>query len=125
AGRWAVVAAVGLLLSIPARLFIVAFPLFGSYLVIWLALNRRLPAVRAARFGDLSYGLYIYGWPIEQCVVYFSGATAPWWQVLVISVAAAAPTAFISWHAIERRCRWRARPRARPVLAEATAPASG
>jgi peptidoglycan/LPS O-acetylase OafA/YrhL len=84
-----------------------------------------LPNLRAARFGDLSYGLYIYGWPIEQCVVYFSGGTAPWWKVFAISVAAAVPTAFVSWHGIERRCRWRSRPIARPALAEVAAPASG
>ena len=84
AGRWALVAALGLALSIPARLFLVGFPLFGSYLAIYLALNRKLPPVPAARFGDLSYGLYIYGWPIEQCVVYFSGGTAPWLSLIHI-----------------------------------------
>ena len=111
AGHWALLALLGLALSIPARLFLVAFPLFGSYLVIYLALNWKLPPVPAARFGDLSYGLYIYGWPIEQCVVYFSGGAAPWWEVFGISLALAVPVAFLSWHAIERRCRWRARPR--------------
>ena len=53
-------------LSIPAKLFLLGFPLFGSYLTIYLALNRKLPPVQAARFGDLSYGLYIYGWPAEN-----------------------------------------------------------
>jgi peptidoglycan/LPS O-acetylase OafA/YrhL len=106
-GRWALVAALGLLLSIPAHLFLVGFALFGSYLVLYLALNRRLRPVPAARFGDLSYGLYIYGWPIEQCVVYFSGGAAPWWAVFGIALALAVPAAFLSWHAIERRCRWR------------------
>ena len=109
AGHWALLAALGLALSIPARLFVVAFPLFGSYLAIYLALNRRLPLVPAARFGDLSYGLYIYGWPIEQCVVYFSGGVAPWWEVFLISLALSVPAALLSWHAVERRCRWRAR----------------
>jgi peptidoglycan/LPS O-acetylase OafA/YrhL len=108
-GRWALVALAVLALSIPARLFLVGFPLFGSYLVIYLALNRRLPPAPAARCGDLSYGLYIYGWPIEQCVVYFTGGAAPWWQVFLIALAAAAPTAFLSWHLVERRCRWRGR----------------
>jgi peptidoglycan/LPS O-acetylase OafA/YrhL len=118
AGHWALLAAFGLALSIPARLFLVAFPLFGSYLAIYLALTRRLPPVPAARFGDLSYGLYIYGWPIEQCVVYFSGGAAPWWEVFGVSLALALPAAFLSWHAIERRCRWRARRHeARPLAA--------
>jgi peptidoglycan/LPS O-acetylase OafA/YrhL len=124
-GRWALLALLGLALSIPAHLFLVAFPICGGYLVIWLALSRKLPNFRAARFGDLSYGLYIYGWPIEQCVVYFSGGTAPWWRVLLISVAAAVPTAFLSWHLVEKRCRWRSHPQAAPALAAAGAPVSG
>ena len=93
--------------------------MFGSYLVIYLALNRKLPRVPAAHFGDLSYGLYIYGWPIEQCILYFSGGKAPWWQVFLISTAIAVPVAFLSWHAIEKRCRWRRRAPAGPALAAA------
>jgi peptidoglycan/LPS O-acetylase OafA/YrhL len=123
AGHWALVALLGLALSVPARLFLVAFPLFGSYLVIYLALDRKLPPVPAARFGDLSYGLYIYGWPIEQCVVYFSGGSAPWWEVFGISLALTVPAAFISWHAIERRCRWRAQPGAPVAMTAAGAAA--
>jgi peptidoglycan/LPS O-acetylase OafA/YrhL len=125
AGRWAIVAALGLALSIPAHLFLVGFPLFGSYLAIYLALNRTLPPVPAARFGDLSYGLYIYGWPIEQCVVYFTGGTAPWWEVFLVSLPLAAVAAFLSWHGVERRCRWRARERAPVTATAATAAASG
>ena len=75
--------------------------------------------------GDLSYGLYIYGWPIEQGIVYFSGGAAPWWAVFGVALAVAVPTAFLSWHGIERRCRWRARP-GKPVTATpAGAAASG
>ena len=122
-GHWAFLALLGLALSIPARLFLVGFALFGSYLVIYLALNRKLPPVPAARFGDLSYGLYIYGWPIEQCVVYFSGGSAPWWEVFGISLALTVPAAFISWHAIERRCRWRAQPGAPVAMTAAGAAA--
>jgi peptidoglycan/LPS O-acetylase OafA/YrhL len=123
AWHWAVLAMIGLALSIPARLFLVAFPLFGSYLVIYLALNRRLPVVRAARFGDLSYGLYIYGWPVEQCVVYATGATAPWWVVFGVATPVSAALAFLSWHLIEKRCRLRSRPAARQALAPIAAPA--
>jgi peptidoglycan/LPS O-acetylase OafA/YrhL len=124
AGRWALLALAGLALSIPAGLFLPAFALFGGYLVIYLALHRRLPVVRAARFGDLSYGLYIYGWPVEQCVVYATGATAPWWVVFGIAAPVTAALAFLSWHLIEKRCRWQNRDAARPALAPAGA-ASG
>ena len=121
APRWAVLALLGLALSIPARLFLIGFALFGGYLVIYLALSRRLPVVRAARFGDLSYGLYIYGWPVEQCVVYVSGATASWWVVFLISAPLTAAIAFLSWHLIEKRCRWRSRASASPALAPVAA----
>jgi peptidoglycan/LPS O-acetylase OafA/YrhL len=125
AGRWALVAALGLALSIPVHLFLVGYALFGSYLVLYLALNRGLRPVPAARFGDLSYGLYIYGWPIEQGVVYFSKGAAPWWAVFGVSLAVAVPAAFLSWHGIERRCRWRGRPGQRVTVTAAGAAASG
>jgi len=120
-GRWALLALVGLALSIPAHAFLLAFPLCGGYLVIYLALNRRIPVVPAARWGDLSYGLYIYGWPIEQCVVWASQGEAPWWAVFAISVVITVPTAFASWHLVEKRCRMPPRPR--PALAMAGASA--
>ena len=124
-GWAALIAAAGLVLSVPAHLFLVAFPLFGGYLVIWLALNSRLRPLPAARYGDLSYGLYIYGWPIEQCVVYFSSGRAPWWAVFGIALAIAVPTAFLSWHLVERRCRWRARRRREPDVLATTGAVAG
>jgi peptidoglycan/LPS O-acetylase OafA/YrhL len=117
--RWRWVALAGLVASVPLRVFVPAFPLFGSYLLISLAVDRRIPSVKAARFGDLSYGLYIYGWPIEQCVVYASGDTAKWWQVFLIATAISALAAFLSWHLVEKRCRWRSAPAPAAALAPA------
>src|SRR5205085_5295324 len=117
-GRWALLALLGLALSIPAHLFNFAFPVCGGYLTLWAAFSRRVPLIRAARFGDLSYGLYIYGWPVEQCVVWYGGAPAPWWVVFLIAAPVTAAIAFLSWHLIERPCRWRSRrPKAEPALA--------
>jgi peptidoglycan/LPS O-acetylase OafA/YrhL len=101
-GRIALVALAGLALSIPLRQFILLFPLTGCYLALWLALDKRLPVVRAARFGDLSYGLYIYGWPAEQAVVWAMGGHAAWWQVFLGAWALAAVMAFLSWHLVEQ-----------------------
>jgi peptidoglycan/LPS O-acetylase OafA/YrhL len=101
-GRIALLAFAGLVLSIPLRQFILLFPLFGCYLTLWLALNPRLPIVPAARFGDLSYGLYIYGWPVEETIMWLSGGRAAWWQIFLIALPAASAIAFLSWHLVER-----------------------
>lgn len=114
-GRVALLALAGLALSVPLHQLIVLFPVFGCYLALWLALNRRLPMIPAARFGDLSYGLYIYGWPVEQTVVWLLGRHAEWWQVFLIALPATAAIAFLSWHLVERPAL-RLKPGARRVL---------
>jgi peptidoglycan/LPS O-acetylase OafA/YrhL len=101
-GRIALLAFAGLILSVPLRQFIPLFPVFGCYLALVLALSRRLPIIPAARFGDISYGLYIYGWPAEQAVIWLFGGRAAWWQVFLIGLPIAAALAFLSWHLVER-----------------------
>ncbi len=100
-GRVALFALTGLVISVPLRQFILLFPLFGCYLALWLALTPRLPVIPAARFGDLSYGLYIYGWPVEEAASWLSGGRAAWWQVFAIALPATAALAFLSWHLVE------------------------
>ena len=115
-GRVALLALAGLALSIPLRQFILLFPVFGCYLALWLALNPRLPVIPAARFGDLSYGLYIYGWPVEEAVMWLSGGRAAWWQVFLVALPAASALAFLSWHLVERPML-RLKPRSRRASA--------
>jgi peptidoglycan/LPS O-acetylase OafA/YrhL len=58
----------------------------------------RLP-VRALR-ADLSYGTYIYGWPVAQTVAHLApGLPAP--VLVVASLAAVLPLAWASWHLVE------------------------
>ena len=97
----AFICALGLILSVPMEHFILIFPICGSYLVIYIAYCRWLPIIRAARFGDLSYGMYIYGWPIEGAVAHFNG-NAPWWDILILSFVICLPVAVLSWHVIEK-----------------------
>ncbi|MBV8738873.1 MAG: acyltransferase [Alphaproteobacteria bacterium] len=101
-GRIAALALIGLVLSVPLREFIPLFPLFGCYLALWLALNPHLPVIPAAWIGDLSYGLYIYGWPVEEGVIWALGGRAMWWQVFALALPATTALAFTSWHLVER-----------------------
>lgn len=74
-----------------------------------------LPILRSAgRFGDLSFGVYLYAFPVQQLVLAFlPGVGYP----VLLCVALSLPLAFLSWHLIERpalRWRWPLRGSARP-----------
>jgi peptidoglycan/LPS O-acetylase OafA/YrhL len=115
--RYALVALAALALFVWLGRFIMLFPLAGAYIVIWFA-RRHDPWLDYSRYaGDLSYGIYIYGWPAEQLVMWLSGGHARWWQVFLGSLLVALPAAWLSWHTIEK---WALRRRRRqPRLAAA------
>jgi peptidoglycan/LPS O-acetylase OafA/YrhL len=122
--RGALAAVLTLVIFVRIGHFIMLFPLAGAYLAIWFA-RRYDPWLDYARYsGDLSYGVYIYGWPAEQLVMYLSGGRALWWQVFFGSLALALPMAWLSWHGIEKwALRWgrtigRRTPAAVPVAAD-------
>ena len=52
--------------------------------------------------GDVSYGAYIYGYPIQQVLVQYIGGLSPI-GLLALSAPASWLAGLISWHAIERR----------------------
>jgi peptidoglycan/LPS O-acetylase OafA/YrhL len=82
----------------------------GAYLVLYLALGPlRLPRWDGT---DISYGVYIWAFPVQQTVALASGAHAAWWSNLLISFPVITGLAWLSWHLIEapalslRHARW-------------------
>lgn len=64
--------------------------------------TRSWPILRSAgRFGDLSYGVYVYGWPVQQIVIHYLGADAGYFELLVPSAAITVALAWLSWHFVE------------------------
>lgn len=54
------------------------------------------------RWGDLSYGTYIYAWPIQQLYISWLGAETPYMLLLLPSAATTLLMAYLSWHLIEK-----------------------
>jgi peptidoglycan/LPS O-acetylase OafA/YrhL len=100
--RLAILCVIGLAISAGMHALIGLFPVFGALLTLHLALDPRLPRLNAARFGDLSYGLYIYGWPVQQTVLWLFGGVMAWWQLFALALPISAALAFVSWHVVER-----------------------
>jgi peptidoglycan/LPS O-acetylase OafA/YrhL len=65
---------------------------------------RSWPVVKnAGDYGDLSYGIYLYAWPVQQVVVLALGKTAPYWLLGICSLTLATALAYASWHLVEKR----------------------
>jgi peptidoglycan/LPS O-acetylase OafA/YrhL len=71
-------------------------------LSIWIGTSS-WPGIRSAgRYGDYSYGIYIYAFPIQQFCVLWLGAHKPYWLLLSISLAITGLFAVLSWHLVEK-----------------------
>jgi peptidoglycan/LPS O-acetylase OafA/YrhL len=79
-----------------------AFCLFGGYAIFWLALVAPpSPLSRFTTEHDISYGLYLYTWPIQNTLVYFFADISPW-SMFAISLTLAALCGYASWTFVER-----------------------
>ena len=97
------------------------------YGTLWAALVPRLPAW-TGKLGDYSYGIYLWGVPVQQLMLSAFGAMSPG-ELTVLAWPVAALVAMFSWHAIEepvlRRFAGRAASTARSgAQASIKAPAS-
>jgi peptidoglycan/LPS O-acetylase OafA/YrhL len=85
---------------------------YGSpYLALWFAVPVTVVAVgsastpylrQAGRFGDFSYGLYIYAFPVQQTLICLLKEQLPWASQLALTIAVTGLLAFLSWHIVEK-----------------------
>ena len=73
-----------------------------AYLTVYLGLlNPRKTILNYA--GDYSYGLYLYGYPVQQTFVYLFPDLRIWWVNSIVCVAVGLCFAAFSWHLVESR----------------------
>jgi peptidoglycan/LPS O-acetylase OafA/YrhL len=78
------------------------FPIAGAFLVLALAFH---PAIRLggwSRFGDFSYGTYLYAFPVAQLIMHYFGHPISPWILFSLAAPATLMCAFVSWHAVEK-----------------------
>ena len=75
-----------------------AIPL--AYLVLWL--GAVLPLTRIGRKNDISYGVYIYAFPVQQLLVLAGANALGLTAYIVLAIVATVPLAVASWFLIER-----------------------
>lgn len=56
-----------------------------------------------SKIGDISYGIYIYAWPVQQIGVALLGRQTPYLELLSITVPVTLALAAASWHLVEKK----------------------
>jgi len=92
-----------------ASLWFGGFPVIGgtlgAYAVITLgAAPRRFGPDPADSVGDLSYGAYVWAFPMQQFAAFLLGPAVSWWAITVISLGPTLALAWVSWHLFENPC---------------------
>ncbi len=93
-----------------------------TYLLMYAAFA---PSGTLARFGqkrDLSYGLYLYAWPIQQLLVLLGGKSLGPSLLFLVSLPLTALCAGASWRFIEKPCLRLKRSPAQPQEMDSVAP---
>lgn len=74
---------------------------FFAYFVLILALHPKLQLPSIDRFGDISYGLYIYAFPVQQTIAYLIPDVRPI-PMFMLATVITIPLAILSWRFIEK-----------------------
>jgi peptidoglycan/LPS O-acetylase OafA/YrhL len=96
-------AVAALVLVIGGLAFFDEYRMVGAAALAYLTLYLGAGLPHAVRFrADLSYGIYIYHWPVQQLLMVTSAAALPTVAFLAVSLAAALVPAAASWFLIEK-----------------------
>ncbi|MFG1883350.1 acyltransferase family protein [Micromonospora sp. NPDC049102] len=98
----AVLAAVTLVCSLwLGGFFAVGLPAF-AYLVLFAAVALPTRWSRISRRNDYTYGIYIYGFPVQQMIALLGGTRFGIVGYIVLSLLGSVLCAALSWHLVER-----------------------
>jgi peptidoglycan/LPS O-acetylase OafA/YrhL len=102
-GRSAILAGSGLIILMFSRHCAeVAVPILGGYTLFWFAFNVRSPTLAGIGHEvDLSYGVYLYAWPVQNLLIWLNPGISPW-LVFIATMAIVGPLAFGSWWLVEK-----------------------
>src|SRR5262249_2346678 len=87
------------LIFVPTGVRFSALPI--GYMTIYLGLQSP-PRNRIVLSGDYSYGLYLYGFPVQQAIMATSPALRHWYLNLLVAIPCAIAVATASWWLVER-----------------------
>ncbi len=102
-GKYLAAAAVVLIASnfVPNGLM-VTMPTCGTYLLMGLAYLPWLHPLNLGRFGDFSYGTYLYAFPIQQLLIQQAHGQISPWRLFAEATPLTLIAGALSWHLVEK-----------------------
>jgi peptidoglycan/LPS O-acetylase OafA/YrhL len=73
----------------------------GGYALVYAAGRRSVMLSHFNRLPDVSYGVYLYGWPIQKLLLWYAPTMSPW-MLFALSAPAAILAGSASWYLIEK-----------------------
>jgi peptidoglycan/LPS O-acetylase OafA/YrhL len=106
---WIAMAGLGVFIAsaLVPSLWAATLPVTMAYGLFYVSLTPRVMYVPAARWGDFSYGTYLYGFPIQQLCVHYAGGSLNPLALLAVSLPLSILAGAISFHVVEK---WFLRP---------------
>jgi peptidoglycan/LPS O-acetylase OafA/YrhL len=81
---------------------IVTMPTCGAYVLLGLAYLPALHPLNLGRYGDFSYGVYLYAFPIEQVIVMSAGGSMSPIKLFALAFPISLVAGAVSWFFVER-----------------------
>ena len=82
--------------------FSLTLPFTLGYMLLWLGYGHKIAWLNWTEKTDLSYGTYLYAWPVQQVVAMHPSLRDPWMNFL-IAAPATLVLAYLSWTLVEKR----------------------
>ena len=82
--------------------WIAVFPFVGAYLILAVAFHPSIHLHEVGRYGDFSYGTYLYAFPIQQLIMRYIGRPISPLLLFALAGSATLCVAVCSWYGVER-----------------------
>lgn len=99
----AILAIIALLISWRKGFCDIPFAIFGGYLLMYFGYHDKIKIFDFNKYGDFSYGLYIFAFPIQQTLIFVSKNSMSPFLNFICTTVLALGCAFVSWNLIEKK----------------------
>ncbi len=108
--KWFLLAVIGLAAGPYFIDYEIVFAVFGAYVVLYLGFNYYGVSKFYNKVGDISYGVYVLSFLVQQLVLDWLGVVPYGYRApnmnsyinFIVSILIVVPLAFISWHCFEK-----------------------